>query len=39
MARKFTEGLIRVEKDGAVAERRVRFTGKPIAVDLILPTP
>jgi hypothetical protein len=37
VARKFTEGLIRAEKDGVVAERRVRFTGEPIVVDLMLP--
>jgi hypothetical protein len=39
VARKFTEGLIRVERDGIVAERRVRFTGKPITVDLVLRKP
>jgi hypothetical protein len=37
VARKFTEGLIRAEKDGNVAERRVRFTGEPIVLDLVLP--
>jgi hypothetical protein len=39
VARRFTEGLIRVERDGIVAERRVRFTGKPITVDLVLRSP
>jgi hypothetical protein len=34
--RKFTEGLIRAEKDGLAAERRVRFTGEPILLDLVL---
>ncbi len=37
VTRKFTEGLIRAEKDGRVAERRVSFTGKPLVVDLLLP--
>jgi len=35
--RKFTEGLVRAEKDGRAAERRVRFSGKPLVVDLLLP--
>lgn len=35
--RRFTEGLIRAEMDGAVAERRVRFSGEPMVVELILP--
>ena len=34
--RRFTEGLIRAELNGAVAERRVRFAGDPIEVDLTL---
>ena len=34
--RRFTEGLIRAELNGAVAERRVRFSGDPIEVDLTL---
>jgi hypothetical protein len=37
VTRIFTEGLIRAEKDGRVAERRVRFGGKPVNVDLTLP--
>jgi len=37
VTRTFTEGLIRAEKDGRVAERRVLFAGKPLAVDLVLP--
>ncbi|HSR16137.1 MAG TPA: hypothetical protein VLL51_10315, partial [Gemmatimonadales bacterium] len=37
VTRVFTEGLIRAEKDGRVAERRVSFTGKPVTVDLTLP--
>jgi len=37
VARKFTEGLIRAEKDGEVAERRVRFSGEPVMVELSLP--
>ncbi len=37
VTRKFTEGLVRAEKDGRVAERRVLFLGKPLAVDLLLP--
>ena len=37
VTRKFTEGLIRAEKGGVAAERRVRFTGKPITIDLVLP--
>lgn len=39
VARKYTEGLIRAEKDGLVAERRVRFSGKPVVVELRLPSP
>ena len=37
VTRTFTEGLVRAEKDGRVAERRVLFMGKPLAVDLLLP--
>ncbi len=37
VTRKFTEGLVRAEKDGRLAERRVLFTGKPLVVDLLLP--
>ena len=37
VTRTFTEGLVRAEKDGRVAERRVLFAGKPLAVDLLLP--
>jgi len=34
--RRYTEGVVRVEKDGAVAEQRVSFTGQPITVDMRL---
>ena len=37
VTRKFTEGLIRAERDGRVAERRVTFTGQPLTVDMLLP--
>jgi hypothetical protein len=37
VTRIFTEGIIRAEKDGRVAQRRVQFTGKPVRVELILP--
>ncbi len=36
VARKFTEGLFRAEKDGLIAERRVRFSGQPILVEMLL---
>jgi hypothetical protein len=39
VTRIFTEGLIRAEKEGRVAERRVMFSGKPVRVDLTLPPP
>ena len=39
VVRRFTEGLIRAERDGAVAERRVRFGGDWVVVDLLLPDP
>jgi hypothetical protein len=39
VTRVFTEGLIRAEKNGRVAERRVRFSGTPVSVDLTLPPP
>jgi hypothetical protein len=37
VTRIFTEGLVRAVKDGRVAERRVRFSGNPVRVDLVLP--
>jgi hypothetical protein len=39
VVRRFTEGLIRAERNGAVAERRVRFDGDAVDVDLTLPEP
>jgi len=36
VTRTFTEGLVRAEKDGRVAERRVLLVGKPLQVDLLL---
>jgi len=39
VTRVFTEGMIRAEKNGRVAERRVRFSGKAVRVDLTLPPP
>ena len=39
VVRRFTEGLIRAERNGVVAERRVRFDGDPVDVDLVLPEP
>lgn len=38
VVRRYTEGFIRAERDGQVAERRVRFTGDPIALELLLTT-
>jgi hypothetical protein len=37
VTRIFTEGLVRAEKDGRIAERRVLFSGKPVKLDLQLP--
>lgn len=34
VARKITEGLIRAEKGGGFAERRVAFTGEPLVINL-----
>lgn len=39
VTRIFTEGLIRAEKNGRIAERRVSFTGKPVTVNLTIPPP
>jgi hypothetical protein len=36
VVKKITAGLIRAEKDGSYAERRVDFSGKPLVIDLRL---